>query len=96
MITPMPGYVAVVEDITDKTSGGIVLPDSANKKEQRGTVVAVGAGEFNNNGTRNEPSVKVGDKVVFVKYAGCTVKLDDQETRFMKEREILAVLETTN
>lgn len=77
----------------DKTSGGIVLPDTAKEKSQRGEVVEVGAGKLLDNGERVPLSVKKGDRVVFGKYAGHEIKIDGTQHQIMREHEILAVLE---
>lgn len=77
----------------ETTSGGIVLPDSAKEKQQRGEVVAVGAGKLLDTGDRATLSVKVGDRVIFGKYAGTEIKIGGTEHQIMREHEILAVLE---
>ena len=76
-----------------KTSGGIVLPDSAKEKSQRGEVIAVGSGKLLDSGDRAPLSVKSGDRVIFGKYAGTEIKIDGTEHQIMREHEILAVLE---
>jgi len=75
------------------TKGGIVLPDTAKEKPQEGEVVAVGPGRLLENGTRVPVDVKVGDRVLFSKYAGSEVKLDDVEYMIMREADILGVIE---
>ncbi len=99
-LNPMPGYVMVIEEIAETTAGGILLPDQAQqKKQQKGKVIAVGAGEWNSDGRRNVPEVKVGDTVYFVKYAGCDFNCGAIKARIMKEKEILAIVveaETVN
>jgi chaperonin GroES len=77
----------------EKTSGGILLPDSAKEKQQRGKVIAVGAGKLLDSGERAGVSVKAGDTVVFGKYAGTEIKIAGVEHQIMREAEILAVLE---
>lgn len=77
----------------EKTAGGIVLPDSAKEKPQRGEVVAVGDGKVLDNGDRAPLAVKTGDTVIFGKYAGTEIKIDGAEHQIMREHEILAVLE---
>lgn len=76
-----------------KTSGGIVLPDSAKEKPQRGTVVAVGNGKMLDCGSRSNMTVAVGDHVIFTAYAGSEVKVNDDEFVIMNESDILAILE---
>ncbi len=77
----------------EKTKGGIVLPDTAKEKPQRGEVVAVGEGKLTDDGKRIPMNVKVGDKVIFAKYAGTEIELDDEEYLLMSESDILAILE---
>ena len=76
----------------EKTKGGIVLPDTAKEKPQEGEVVAVGSGRVLENGQRLPLEVKVGEKVIFSKYAGTEVKVDDEEYLILSERDILAVV----
>lgn len=81
-----------LEDQEQKSAGGIIIPDTAKEKPQRGKVVAVGDGAFNESGQRNKLDVKVGDEVLFGKYAGNEVKIDGVEYLIMRENEILAVV----
>jgi len=74
----------------EKTAGGIVLPDNAKEKPQRGRVVAAGPGKMNDSGDRIALSVKVGDEVLFGKYAGNEVKLGGEELKIMRESDLLA------
>ncbi|MBM4026330.1 MAG: co-chaperone GroES [Planctomycetes bacterium] len=76
-----------------KTAGGIVLPDTAKEKPQRGEVVSVGEGRTLENGTRREVQVKKGDVVLFTSYAGTEVKIDGKEYLIMDESDIMAVIE---
>jgi chaperonin GroES len=76
------------------TPGGIVIPDSAAEKPIRGEVVAVGNGEILENGEQRALDVKVGDTVLFGKYSGTEVKVDDDELLVMKESDIMAVVES--
>jgi len=80
-------------DAEQVTSGGIVLPDSAKEKQQRGKVIAVGDGKLLESGDRGGVSVKAGDTVLFGKYAGTEIKIAGEEHQIMRESEILAVLE---
>ena len=75
-----------------KTPGGIVIPDSAAEKPQRGGVVAVGNGKALDNGDVRKPEVAVGDKVMFGKFSGTEIKIDGEEVVVMREDDILAVL----
>jgi chaperonin GroES len=74
----------------EKTAGGIVLPDTAKEKPQRGTVLAVGPGKLLDSGERGELSVAVGDEVIFGKYAGADIELDGREVKILRETDILA------
>jgi len=76
-----------------KTAGGIVLPDTAKEKPQKGTVIAVGPGKTLEDGKRGEMSVKVGDTVLFAKYSGSEVTIDGVEHQIMRESDVLAILE---
>ncbi len=76
-----------------KTAGGIVLPDTAKEKPQRGKIVAVGEGKMLENGTRKEIQVKKGDTVLFTSYAGTEIKIDGKEYLIMDESDIMAVIE---
>lgn len=72
------------------TSGGIVLPDSAQEKPQRGTVIAVGPGKLLDSGERGELSIGVGDEVIFGKYGGTEIEVDGEEVKILRESDILA------
>ena len=76
----------------EMTKSGIVLPDTAKEKPQRGTVIAVGEGRRDEDGDRIPMDVKVGDQVLFAKYAGTEFKLDDEELLILSEKDILAVI----
>ena len=76
----------------EKTAGGILLPDTAKEKPQIGEIVAVGPGKRNDDGTRAEVEVKVGDKVLYSKYAGTDVKLGSEDYVLLSEKDILAVV----
>lgn len=77
----------------EKTASGIIIPDSAQEKPFEGEIIAVGNGKVFDNGTRVEPSVKVGDKVLFAKYAGTEVKFDGEDFLIMREDDILGIIE---
>jgi chaperonin GroES len=81
------------EESEEKTSGGILLPDTAKDKPARGSVISVGNGKLLENGSRGPLQVRVGDRVIFSSYAGETFKVDDQELLLMREEDILAVIE---
>ena len=90
-IRPLDDRV-VVEPIEaeQKTAGGIVLPDSAKEKPQRGTVVAVGPGRLLDNGQRGELSVVVGDQVIYGKYGGTDIEINGDDVKILRESDILA------
>jgi chaperonin GroES len=72
--------------------GGIIIPDTAKEKPQEGKVIAVGTGKVTDEGKRLGLDVKVGDKILFGKYSGSEVKVDDKEYLIMREEDILAIL----
>jgi len=76
-----------------KTKGGIIIPDSAKEKPAEGVVVAVGEGKRTEDGKRMTPDIKSGDRVLFAKYAGTEVKIDDEEHLVMREDDILGIIE---
>jgi len=80
----------------EQVRGGIIIPDTAKEKPQQGEVVAVGNGKILENGTKIPLDVKVGDRVLFGKYAGTEVRIDDEEYLIMREDEILAVIEVAS
>ncbi|MFC2740652.1 co-chaperone GroES [uncultured Selenomonas sp.] len=93
MIKPLGDRVVIkVSEGDMKTASGIVLPDTAKEKPQEGEVVAVGTGKMLDNGTRAQMEVKTGDKVIFSKYSGSEVKVDEQNYLIIRESDILAVL----
>ena len=77
----------------DKTKGGIIIPDTAKEKPQEGRVVAVGKGKMTETGKLMAPDVKAGDRILFGKYSGSEIKLEDEEHLIMREDDILGVLE---
>src|SRR6478735_12501244 len=93
-LTPL-GDRVVVQPLgrEETTKSGIVLPDTSKEKPQRGTVLAVGEGRKDDDGDRIEIDVKVGDVVLFAKYAGTEFKLDEEELLILAEKDILAVIE---
>jgi chaperonin GroES len=92
-ITPLHDRV-LVKRLEEKESvkGGIIIPDSAKEKPQEGEVIAVGAGKINEKGDRIALDVKAGDRILFGKYSGNDIKIDDEEYMILKEDEILAKL----
>ena len=90
-IRPLDDRIVIQEiEAEEKTSGGIVLPDTAREKPQRGKVVAVGPGKLLDSGQRAEIGLKEGDEVLFGKYAGTEIKLDGQEIKILRETDVLA------
>jgi chaperonin GroES len=77
----------------EKTSGGIIIPDTAKEKPQEGEVVAVGPGARDDSGTLVELSVKAGDRILFGKWSGTEVKIDGEDLLIMKESDILGVID---
>jgi chaperonin GroES len=76
----------------EQKRGGIIIPDTAKEKPQEGKVIAVGTGKVADDGKRLALDVKVGDKILFGKYSGSEVKVDDKEYLIMREEDILAIL----
>lgn len=94
MIKPL-GDRVVIEALAKEevTKSGIVLPDTVKEKPQEGKIVAVGTGKTLENGQKVALDVKVGDKIIFSKYAGTEVKVEGQEYLIISERDILAIIE---
>lgn len=80
-------------DAEEKTAGGIVLPDTAKEKPQKGTVMAVGPGKLLDNGRRVEVAVKKGDVVLYGKYSGSDFKLEGDEYKILHETDLLGIVE---
>ena len=83
-------------DAEEKTAGGIIIPDTAKEKPMQGEVVAVGPGGRDESGKLTPIDVKAGDKVLFGKWSGTEVKLDNEELLIMKESDIMGVVEQTS
>ncbi|MDQ0190047.1 co-chaperone GroES [Alicyclobacillus cycloheptanicus] len=93
MLKPLADRVVVRPvDREEKTASGIVLPDTAKEKPQEGEIIAVGPGRYED-GKRVELDVKVGDRVIYSKYAGTEVKVDNEEVLVLRESDILAIVE---
>jgi len=93
-IRPLADKVIVQRtEAETKTAGGIVLPDSAKEKPQRGTIIAVGDGKILDDGSRSKMNVKKGDTVLFTSYAGTEVKMGGKEYLIMDEGDIMAIVE---
>lgn len=94
MLKPLADRVLIkVVEAEEKTKGGILLPDTAQKKSQRGEVLAVGPGKVAENGTRIPLDLKPGDKVLFAKYAGTDIEDNNEQFLLIAERDVLAVIE---
>ncbi len=94
-IVPLQDRVLVKRvEVEEKTKGGILIPTSAQEKAVEASVVAVGPGKRSDDGKRIEPTVKVGDRVIFAKWSGNEIKVDGEEHLFLHEEEILAVLDS--
>ncbi|MDZ7833255.1 MAG: co-chaperone GroES [Desulfobacterales bacterium] len=93
-IRPLNDRILVVrEEEEKKTKGGILIPDSAKEKPIRGKVVAVGPGKRDEKGKRIPMDVKEGDKILFAKYAGTEIKIEEVAHLFMKEDDILGIIQ---
>jgi chaperonin GroES len=93
-IKPLNDRVLVLRiEEEEKTSGGIIIPDTAKEKPQEGRIVAVGPGKKDDDGKRIPLAVKVGDRVLFGKYAGTEIKIDGIEHLIMREDDILGIIE---
>ena len=93
-LKPLGDRIIIQQSKADeKTDGGIILPDSAKEKPQRGKVVAVGPGKLLDDGNYAKPSVKKGDEVFYSKYAGTEVEMGTKKYVLVRETDILAVVE---
>ena len=93
-IRPLQDRVIVKRlEAKDVVKGGIIIPDTAKEKPQEGEVIAVGPGKVSKEGNLQAMNVKAGDRILFGKYAGTDVKLDDEEYIIMREDDILGVME---
>ncbi len=93
-LKPLADRVVIkVLEAEEKTSSGIVLPDQAKEKPQKGEVMAVGTGKVLDDGTKLDMEVKVGDKVIFSRFAGTDVKVDEEEYLILRQDDILALVE---
>ncbi|MCU0524851.1 MAG: co-chaperone GroES [Elainella sp. Prado103] len=92
-VKPLGDRVFIKVSVSEeKTAGGIFLPDTAKEKPQVGEIAAVGPGRRNDDGSRQEVEVKVGDKVLYSKYAGTDIKLGTEEYVLLSEKDILAIV----
>jgi len=81
-------------DEGEQTIGGIIVPDSAKEKPQRGKVFAVGQGKVRDDGSRQQPDVKAGDTILFGKYSGQDIKIEGEEYLILREDEVLAIIDS--
>ena len=92
-LIPLGDRVVVEREVSEqKTAGGMVLPDSAQDKPARGTIVTVGEGKMDEKGNRHALQVKPGDRVIFTSYAGEPFQVGDEELLLMREDDILAII----
>lgn len=77
----------------EKTAGGLFIPDAAKEKPQKGTVIAVGPGRVTDDGKRQAMEIKVGETVLFDKYSGSKIRIDDEEYLIIREEDILGIVE---
>jgi chaperonin GroES len=94
-VQPLNDRVLVrrVDQEKEQVRGGIIIPDTAKEKPMEGKVIAVGSGRLEKDGKRTPLDVKVGDRVLFGKYAGTEIKVDDKEMVILREDEVLGVIE---
>ncbi len=92
-VKPLADRIIILPlEAEQKTAGGIIIPDAAKEKPQKGEVVAVGPGRVADNGSKIEITLKKGDKVLYGKYSGTEVAIDGKDYLIMKESDVLAVL----
>ena len=92
-IKPLADRIVVApEEAEEKTASGIILPDTAKEKPQIGKIVAVGSGRVTDSGDTIKMSLKVGDRILYGKYSGSEITVDDQDVMIMKESDVLAIL----
>ena len=90
-LRPLDDRVVVEpKEAEEVTAGGIVLPDSAKEKPQRGTILAIGPGKLLDSGERGTLSVAIGDEVIYGKYSGSEIEIDGREVKILRETDILA------
>ena len=92
-VKPLDDRVLVKQsEAEEKTAGGIILPDTAKEKPQRGKVIAAGPGKLSDSGERHKMSLKVGDEVYYGKYSGTEIKIDGEPYVILREPDVLAVI----
>jgi chaperonin GroES len=92
-VKPLEDRVLVKSlEAEEKTAGGIIIPDNAKEKPQKGEVVSVGPGKYSNEGKKIEMTLKKGDRILYGKYSGTEIKIDGKEYLIMRESDVLAVI----
>jgi chaperonin GroES len=92
-IRPLHDHILIQRlDEGEQKVGGIIIPDTAKEKPQQGKVIAAGAGKIRDDGTRQAPDVKAGDRILFGKYSGQEVRLDGEDFLIMREEDVLGVI----
>ena len=93
-LKPLDDRIVIKQsDAEEKTTGGIILPDTAREKPQIGTVVAIGPGKILDDGKRGKMSVKKKDEVIYAKYMGSDIEIDDKKYVILRESDILGIVE---
>jgi chaperonin GroES len=93
-LAPLDDRVVIKQsEAEEKSSGGIILPDAAKEKPQRGKIIAVGPGKMLDNGKRGEMNVKKGDEVLYAKYSGNEIEIDGEKYVILHEGDVLGVIE---
>jgi chaperonin GroES len=93
-LVPLDDRIVVKQsEAEEKTVGGIILPDTAKEKPQRGKIIAVGPGKMQDNGKRSEMSIKKGDEVIYTKYMGNDIQIDGEKYVILHENDVLGVIE---
>ncbi|MGA2093728.1 MAG: co-chaperone GroES [Sedimentisphaerales bacterium] len=93
-LVPLDDRIIVKQsEAEEKTAGGIILPDAAKEKPQRGKIIAVGPGKMQDNGKRSEMSVKKGDEVIYTKYMGNDIQIDGEKYVILHENDVLGIIE---
>jgi chaperonin GroES len=93
-LVPLDDRIVVKQsEAEEKTVGGIILPDTAKEKPQRGKIIAVGPGKMQDNGKRSEMSIKKGDEVIYTKYMGNDIQIDGEKYVILHENDVLGIIE---
>jgi len=93
-LVPLDDRIVIKQsEAEEKSSGGIILPDTAKEKPQRGKVISVGPGKINDKGKRSEMSVKKGDEVIYAKYLGNEIEINGEKYVILHENDVLGIIE---